>query len=127
MKYNISKELFEIIINKKIIEYNGVFGKYISAKYDNTVDLSTGIKVVARDGGVISESINDFYFKCKEWAYNHGIILSSETCDIGICCISTIEDQGYLANQYEIESTSEQQAVFDACQWIIDNRNNLNL
>lgn len=107
-KYNISKELINAVLD---VEIKGVYFAP-NGRFFEIWDIS-------RDDRI---DTNDFFFRCKEWAYKQGYVLRSEICDIGGCLILTIEDQGYLMNQYEIEADSEQQAVFDACQWILENK-----
>lgn len=56
--------------------------------------------------------INYFFFACKEWASNKGCHIYSHT---NACHIHY--------NVASFKSFSEQQAVFDACQWILEREN----
>lgn len=122
-KYNISKELFEAVMSEKIIDYRGVFIDHISGTYNNKTILD-GITIVAADGGIISCSVNNFFFKCKDWANKNGYRLLNGSHDYNnqtICLI--YKDYDYIGDFCEkIKADSEQQAVFDACQWILDNK-----
>ena len=51
--------------------------------------------------------------KCKKWAYSIGYVLNSNSksyCDV---C-----DTGFITG---FEATTEPDAIFKACQWILDN------
>ena len=96
MSYNISKELF-----KEITGNEGTIHEYNRECIING-DVEQCI------------SINDFFFECKKWALRQGYLLISS---FGYCSIH-IDDTN--TNICEITSSSEQQAVFDACQWILD-------
>lgn len=122
MQYNISKELFETIMNEKIIEYRGVFGPYISGTYNNYVNLGCGIAVVSTDGGIVSCSVNDFFFKCKKYALKQNISMYSYIHELnGGVEIVPKKKCNWLDNK-KFKAESEQQAVFDACQWILENK-----
>ena len=60
--------------------------------------------------------IDTFFFKCKEWALEQGY----EIFTSGIKCSVYKISKGWIIDQ--LESTSEQQAAFDACQWILNNK-----
>lgn len=124
MSYNISKELFETVMNEKIIEYRGVFGSYISGTYNNHVNLGCCITVVSTDGGIVSCSINDFFFKCKKYALKQNISMYSYIHELN-CGVEIVPKKkcNWLDNK-KFKSDSEQQAVFDACQWILENKGN---
>ena len=107
MSYNISKELFEAVYGRKVDEHTDLRYKGF---------LSTLV-------------VNDFFFKCKEWAFwnDYEIIVRMRIVDI-------YRDEHKIDYGYEINHTnngiiktswwisSEQQVVFDACQWILDNK-----
>ena len=67
--------------------------------------------------------------KCKEWASTKGYILFSKTrlssslasCYFDVMGFHDYEDD--FKNDFRAES--EQQAVFDACQWILDNKEDI--
>ncbi len=104
MEYKISKKLLEAIIGYKIIK--NLDNSYIYYK-DN-------------------KFINDFFFKCKEWATKQGFCLTSQTylnkenlegsCSFGYDVM--------MCPMYHEISFSEQQAVFDACEYILKLKSN---
>ena len=67
----------------------------------------------------LSINIYELAYKCKEWALSKNYILqSSIEIDCGYCEISYI-----ILNQVEkvlITAESEPEAVFKACEWILD-------
>ena len=97
MSYNISKELFKEITGN-----------------DETINEHNKECII---NGNTEEyiSFNDFYFMCKEWAYSQGYIIYSSTKS---CSMFKKEAQLYCSN----ENIQEQQKIFDACQWILDNK-----
>lgn len=103
MSYSISKELFEAVMDgyEYISPHNG------------------GIICCWKDSdGLHNEKViypNDFFFKCKEWALEQGYFIKSET---GLAIVGTLGSRQYC---YDRAEDSEQQAVFDACQWILEN------
>jgi hypothetical protein len=112
-EYKISKDLFEAVFGVKIMVLSIVGrrnSKFIQYAYGYT--------------GVHTLSVNDFFFICKDWVLrSHSIINSSALC------IPDINDgkpfyqcQIYKdSREKSFNSDSEQQAVFDACEWIINN------
>ena len=103
MKYNISKELFEAVTG---LNYSYCNNEGIVYLNDNGSKVQTPILY------------NDFFFKCKEWAFEQEyLILSGNnnfmyTCDIA----RRMTDDDWKCFQ---RVDSEQQAVFDACEYII--------
>ena len=103
MSYEISKELF-----KEITSNEGTIHEYNRECIING-DVEQCI------------SINDFFFMCKEWLdikYNDDVVIYKNEvlfiCDLyaeaGIFCVESFEKD------------SIQQSLFDACQWILDNK-----
>lgn len=111
----ISRELFEAVANIKINKLeNDDFG-YIWINIDSN-ELSR------------FDSINNFFFMCKDWALEKGHYLASNKYPGGACCQYFTEDTVSCSECYELKSItihadSEQQAVFDACQIILEGRN----
>jgi hypothetical protein len=115
MSYNISKELFEAVMNIKINKLQVDEFNYIWINIDST-HLSR------------FDSINNFFFRCKKWAKSNGYrLLSGSQSNLMLCEESHHCDAHKSTimwdDKYEsFGGKSEQQAVFDACQWIIDNK-----
>ena len=101
MNYKISKELFEAVHGRKVDEHTDLRYKGF---------LSTLV-------------VNDFFFKCKEWALEQGYILESSFKDTSICVVYRIINDGWSkTKETSFSRSSEQQAVFNACQWLLDNK-----
>jgi hypothetical protein len=107
--FKISKELFEAVFGAKImilIIVGRKNSKFIQYAYGYT--------------GVHTLSVNDFFFMCKEWAALKNLSLISGrygTTDEYFCEISEPLDEDTMNILY---ADSEQQAVFDACEWILN-------
>ena len=107
----VSKELFEAVMNIKINKLEIDDFDYIWINIDRT-DLSR------------VDSINNFFFKCKKWAIEQKYYIRSfEGKDgSGYATPEEISISGDM--NFQLNADSEQQAVFDACQWILDNKGN---
>lgn len=75
----------------------------------------------------IEWNIYEFSFKCKEWAYTKGYILSSNNYYKGGCC-QVIQENGEECTECGectaiifIHSFTEIEAIFKACEWIQEN------
>lgn len=103
MLCKINKELFEAVYNCDV-------------SIDN--DMRAQIRLLQG-----SEARQDsFFFKCKEWALKQGYELVTWTTSghKGYCNIFSQEN--FLEELCRIETSSEKQAVFDGCQWILGNK-----
>jgi len=110
MSYKISKELFEAVYNED---------------YLLRIEVGTySIVAYLTDGAEFTENIDTFFFACKEWAYNQGYDMLSGGLEAGLhSCYIDYSDKRYTLSMKPINhffAESEQQAVFDACQWILD-------
>ena len=105
----ISKELFEAVMNDDNIKFIGILRRvFIEYKY---IDSGNTDKI----------HINHFFFKCKKWANRLGYDLSTHSSfEKHYCGIHEMgqQDPEYCLSEYD----TEQQAVFDACQWILENK-----
>lgn len=69
-------------------------------------------------------NIYELAHKCKEWAFDTSylsIIVFKMNDDLYKCEIADIRDSiGVWSTKYSFKAESEQYAVFEACQWILD-------
>ena len=103
----ISRELFETI-----------YPEYAKYMYHDRKYTFEGNRVSISLNGQThfgSVSYNDFFFKCKEYARDRGYELRSWN---NYCACIKYKD-GYGINQKDFQADSEQQAVFDATDWLI--------
>ena len=101
----ISKELMSEVLNLNIT--------YIE-RCNNSIVYK--ISVYDREEEV---NIYELAHKCKEWVLKQGyriIIDCSKDIELGIRILKNGRDI------YSNENKSEQQAIFKACQWILDNK-----
>lgn len=105
----VSKELFEAVMNIKINKLEIDDFNYIWININST-DLSR------------FDSINNFFFKCKDWAIEQKYYIWSFEGKDG-SGYATPEEISISDNMnFQLNADSEQQAVFDTCQWILDNK-----
>jgi len=69
-------------------------------------------------------NVYELAFKCKEWAESNGYVLESSTFNLeGFCSIKWIGSGRLKSIPWEPQpSSTEYEAIFRACQWILDNK-----
>ena len=105
MSYKISKELFEKVMKVELAGF--------SINEENVIGYTFN-KI-----GYFEISVDTFFFKCKEWALNEGYWLMTWKHKIGAGC-KIFSGHLNIRVDERLDADSEQQAVFDACQWILD-------
>ena len=111
MSYNISKELFETVMNIKINKLQVDDFNYIWINIDSAHFSRF-------------DSINNFFFLCKKWSIGQKYYIWSFEGKDG-AGYATPEEMSFSGNMnFQLNADSEQQAVFDVCQWILDNKGN---
>lgn len=60
-------------------------------------------------------NIHELAHKCKEWAFNKMLFLSSGFDTDGAFCLDRMNVKSFIAD-------TEPEAIFKACQWILDNK-----
>ena len=64
--------------------------------------------------------------KCKEWSYTQGYILFSKirlNSSLASCYFDTMGKHDYEDGYHnDFRAESEPEAIFKACQWILDNK-----
>ena len=111
---NVSKELLSEVLDKEVtnIKMHHINDEYIYFDY------------IGKQSRIVNEVSIDIYklaHKCKEWAFclDGTMILSSVSeANIGI---ASIRDENGKIIYCEVED-SEPEAVFAACQWVLDNK-----
>lgn len=129
--YNISKELFEAVMNKNYVITMIDLSKNNSyIYYYHNVDTDYKAKQE-------KISVNDFFFACKEWVLEQknltilsgtylntvkGFLQNKQYVGYAVIQQYLIDEYKtgnyYLKTKYKVKSYSEQQAVFDACEYI---------
>ena len=114
----ISEELFNNV-------FEGCVFNYVK---DNVIHYSQPC-VIMEGSWVESEtSINDFFFDCKEWAFNNGgYVLQSQSYAIknykftkGAFCYTHFS-MGGIGNSHWADT--EVEAIIKACEWILSEVN----
>ena len=119
MSYKISKELFEAVMSLKVIEF---YCRNEIQYYPADKERVRCIDWIPKLSGC---EYNDFFFKCKEWAFEQAYQL--ESCKTNKLLEDNKFESIYMCGgfyQYSViqnfYASSEQQAVFDACMYILD-------
>ena len=106
------------MVSKELL--SEVFGWDI--KFVNPRVNDNEISFVDYNGNVDSFNVYYVAHKCKEWALGKGYTLS--TSYQGVCYINlTIENNIYKYDK-KITMETEPEAIFKACQWIYNNKEN---
>ena len=123
----ISKELIKAVLEKETETLSKDFNFTINEDYIEFSD----------DGEMQFEyCIYKFAFKCKDWALKQGYYITSDLIEVNIhpieygavkmksiLCIDIVDNTNeWELNEHHLAS-SEQQAVFDACEWILSEVN----
>ena len=122
----ISKELLSEVLedeyNDRLVDWFQIEDNYLRTYYDcGRYDYE------GRPTGLgIEINIYELAQKCKEWAYKQGYVILSGHSAYGIGAFFC-SCKGWLSENYdkriEINHNTEPEAIFQACQWILDNRN----
>ena len=116
----ISKELFEKVMGIKLGNEHNTGQELMFMK---TVVYYTDISKKYKLGDIIDNlNIHELAHKCKEWAYN-----DKSLCGYSIELKSYKSEFGYwlcelMSEDITFSGDTEPEAIFAACQWIIDNR-----
>ena len=111
MRYlKISKELIRKVLEK---ETENLSDDFISDIIDNYI-------IFADDGECMFEvNIYEFAYKCKEWAYlQYGIIIQSYLYN-GKWRVDILK--GIEIDEFFKNIDSEPEAIFKACNWVLEN------
>jgi hypothetical protein len=76
-----------------------------------------------------SINIHELAHKCKEWAWSYKYLLESGVTETPFCSITNTNEDDELGMAFPDErllADSEPEAVFDACQWVLNNKQVVN-
>lgn len=83
-----------------------------------SVKIENGIITYTVGKSSFDKPVDSFFFMCKDWAItNDWILLSTKFEKSGFCRIDKLNGGMSI---HRVITNSEQQAIFDACQWLID-------
>ena len=117
MNYLPSKELLGEVLDTTITElaFKNNYVEYTSSISGNPYCYITYDKI----------NIYELAHKCKEWAYRQGYVLLSGYSAYGVG-LFFCSCKGWVSENYdkkiEITHNTEPEAIFKACQWILDNK-----
>ena len=110
----ISKELLNVVLNQDIKD---IYGVGANPNFEDNI-ITYSIK---GNGDLEYFNIHELAFKCKEWANrkgNCGLIVKYAPCVTYVYFQFLIGD--FSPNP--IKADTEPEAIFKACQWILDNK-----
>lgn len=126
----ISKELFSEVMNIKIEDIVDLkmFGKELNYYEKCLLNFCCDGRLSKyKDSICKSVNIYELAHKCKEWATKHNFHLVSWTISY-----ESVKNKGYCQTHNTQDSTKENdkpfresteiEAIFKACQWILDNK-----
>lgn len=92
-----------------------------------SVQIENGVITYTVGKSSFDKPVDSFFFMCKDWAIKQGYYLASNKYPDEACCQYFTEESKLCDNCGEVSSItihaeSEQQAVFDVCQWILDTK-----
>ena len=104
------------MINKKLLSEVLGLNVYGFRTEENTiiVDHENGMPLISNK----HINIHELAHKCKEWVHNKGILISSGVSEFGtrFCYLTSGDKQ-----EPPFIADTEPEAIFKACQWILDN------
>lgn len=123
----ISKELFSEVLGDTIKEHDRAFVEVVDSVKSGK-DIHINYK---RKDGIIALYIINIYelmHLMKEWAWSQKYLLESGVTDTPFCSITNTNEEdtynNYLPDERTIADT-EPEAIFKACQWILNNKDML--
>lgn len=126
----VSKELFIEVLKKELSTIDLLNGiSTINMGINNTIQMSyyeTHLKCMC---GLYEINIYELAFKCKEWAAKQYYSVNSGwsmTHWGGTYHVEVIREANKIKVLFSQSQDSEPEAIFKACQWILDNKKNQN-
>ena len=124
MTYKISKELFEAVMSVKVTTELSI------SHYYNEINGCEEDDLILINYNFIWVPLDTFFFKCKEWAWSKAVHVNIVRNESGFKAVLEhrfgMDFDGLLESYAEevvqCMNPSEQQAVFNACQWILENK-----
>ena len=107
MKCIISNDLIKKVISVKTITKVVIWEDSLRVYHNGT----------CIENSVYDDNIHSFAHKCKTWAMLEGYQI--KTWFDEITCWCTIHHNNKKIKKFEIQGP-EQQAIFDACEWILE-------
>ena len=109
----ISKELLSEVLPDVTINENTEIEIFESEFNGTCLRVSNGLKI-------FTINIHELAHKCKEWAFSNGYeLVSGERYDDEVSC--SVYKQ-YNQNTPDYIEKTESEAIFKACQWILENK-----
>ena len=103
----ISKELYEAVTGYR----------------DDLIDIAICGKTIGYPGHNVN--IYELMHMCKEWAWNNGYELASFKANHSGSWFCTIRIIDIITNKITFITSTEPEAVFKTCQWVLDNKDEL--
>lgn len=115
----ISKELLNKVLNIEIVSYEMKQKNILAYEYNKVSKNQWSGKTFCNR----SINIYELAHKCKEWALSKGYIINSGATtsnDWSSTIYKVIKENPYIKELSHTWEQSEPEAIFRACQWILD-------
>ena len=115
----ISKELLNKVLNIEIVSYQMKQKNILAYEYNKVSKNQWSGKTFCNR----SINIYELAHKCKEWALSKGYIINSGATtsnDWSSTIYKVIKENPYIKELSHTWEQSEPEAIFKACQWILD-------
>ena len=115
----ISKELLSEVLNLNMWKTNS-----LNILVDENKVSYSGIFLgdLGYQKSSVDINIYELSHKCKEWAFNNGFGLTSGLLNYSKTKIAVLENIDLLMPKISFTGNTEPEAIFNACQWILDNK-----
>lgn len=67
-------------------------------------------------------NIYELVHKCKEWLIQNGYVLDNETRKLSFVETMLLKSNQYTSDYYDMDSKIEIEAIFKACEWILNQK-----
>ena len=114
-----SKELLNKVLNIEIVSYQMKQKNILAYEYNKVSKNQWSGKTFCNR----SINIYELAHKCKEWALSKGYIINSGATtsnDWSSTIYKVIKENPYIKELSHTWGQSENEAIFRACQWILD-------
>ena len=124
----ISKELLSEVLNKNFMQIAKDNNSEIAIILDeSTIEIDFNYEHIEFESYTHDTvNIHELAHKCKEWAHSRGYtIFSAYKYHCYLYSVDDIlqhPDKFRVPNDFAIGTSSEAEAIFAACQWILDNK-----
>ncbi len=112
----------KVISEKLASEVLGFEVTLIDDKYTSTTNKVRYVKNCGNDYYI---NTHELAHKCKEWAWNRGYLFQVRTGNTLSCIDIFDRENEELDFEKQTSERTEAEAIFKACQWILENKGSI--